>query len=423
MNKFISTAVAMPISERLWPAFGWFIGSYFAVSVVLNRFFFSLFALLALGVALVAVYAYRPRWDTELRALALLLVANLLLVLPNLVLARDGLWSLENPVRMLLMLPIILAVMRYGLKVRFICVGMAIGMLAAAPLVTWQHFVLGVAQPGIYYQHLNFSEVVMSAFAVLLAACLGDRDRLTPLYIAGLLAALYCVILSGSRGTLLAIVPIAVFVLWWGWRQGALGQKLSSRQMLLLPVILLFMGIVLISTGTFMERMQLVVGQTTDYFEKGAARTNVGVRLEMWKGSLLAAREHPLLGIGERDYKIFLKEKIASGELKPAVDNMPHAHNDFFGALQNRGVPGLIMQLLIYALPMLIFLRGLNEARGEKLFAALGGALVTISYATYSLTQVPMRNGQPLVFYIITISLCIGILKHSQSAISEENSR
>jgi len=422
MNKSTSTTVAQPISERLWPAFGWFIGSYFAVSVVLNRFFFSLFALLALGVAFVAIYAHRPRWDAELRALALLLLANLLLALPNLVLARDGLLSLENPVRMLLMLPLILAVMRYGLKARFICVGLAIGMLAASLVVTWQHYVQGVALPGIYYHYLLFSEVVMSGFAMLLAASLGDRDRLTPLYIAGLLAALYCVILSGSRGTLLAIVPIAVFLLWWGWRRGALRLILSSRRVLVLPVILLFMGAVLISTGQFIDRVELAGKQTTNYFERGDASTPISIRLELWQGALIAGREHPLLGVGFRDHGAYLEQKILDGELKPYVANKRHAHNDYLGALQSRGVPGLIMQLLIYALPMLIFLRGLKEARGEKLFVALGGALVTISFATYSLTEVPMHNGQPLVFYIITISLCIGILKHSQSAVSADHS-
>ena len=101
---------------------------------------------------------------------------------------------------------------------------------------------------------------------------------------------------------------------------------------------------------------------------------------------------------------------------------MSHAHNDYFGALQNTGVPGLILQLLIYAVPLLIFLRGLDEAKGKQRVAALGGAMMTISYATHSLTEVPMHNGLPLIFSIVTISLCIGILKHSQGAISSDHS-
>ena len=100
-----------------------------------------------------------------------------------------------------------------------------------------------------------------------------------------------------------------------------------------------------------------------------------------------------------------------------------HAHNDYFNALQNRGVPGLIIQLLIYAVPLVIFLRSLTKSGGVRLTAALGGTLMTLSYATFSLTDVPMRNGLMLVFYIVTISLLIGVVKHSQKDFSADTSR
>ena len=64
---------------------------------------------------------------------------------------------------------------------------------------------------------------------------------------------------------------------------------------------------------------------------------------------------------------------------------------------------------------MLIFVRGLAEVKDEQLFAALGGALMTIGYATYSLTEVPLYNGLPLVFYLVSTGLLIGIIKHAQN--------
>jgi O-antigen ligase len=130
-----------------------------------------------------------------------------------------------------------------------------------------------------------------------------------------------------------------------------------------------------------------------------------------------------VLGIGYRDHKDFFALKILSGELKPDVMQMRHAHNDYFGALQSKGIPGLILQLLIYAVPLLIFIRGLHEARGEQLFAALGGTLMTTAYMTYSLTEVPMHNGLPLIFFIVTTSLLIGILKQPQDTIDKDYSR
>lgn len=422
MTESYSNTTPSTFAERLWPAFSWFIFLLFTTILVLDRAVYALIVLVIVVIAFIAIFTYRPRWDIELRGLALVLLINLLLGLPNIVLAKAGLISLENPLRMLLMLPLILAVMRFGLRIRFICAGLAVGMLAAALVVAWQYHVLGVARPGIHYNPLLFSEIAMSAFAVLVAASLVIRGRWVILYVAGSFAALYGVILSGSRGTLIAIIPIIVFLLWWNWRHGAPRQLSSGCRAFLIPAILIILGVILISNGQFLRRIELGVKQTADYFESGDASTSVGLRLELWRSAWLAAREYPLLGIGGRSNRqAFIEDKIAKGELKPNVPMKRHAHNDYFNTLQNRGAPGLILQLLIYALPLLIFWRGLDQAKGDQLFAALGGMLMTISYMTFSLTEVPMYNGLPLIFFIITTSLLIGIVKNSQNGLNASN--
>jgi len=423
MNKSIPIVVARPFSECLWPSFGWLVCTYFATVLVLDRVVYALVALIAVGIAFTALISYRPILDRELRFFCLVLITNFFLALPNIVLARDGLISLENPVRMLLMIPLILGVMRYGLRPRFICVGLAVGMLAAALVVGWQYHVLEMVRPGIHYNPILFSEVAMSAFGVLLAACLTIRDRLVPLYLAGLLAALYCVILSGTRGTLLAIVPMIIFLLWWGWRFGAMGKfLLSRRRVLLFSIFLLLSGTVLFSAGHFVDRVELAIEQTIDYYEKGDASTPIGLRLEVWQAAWLAGNEHPVLGIGEINRQSYITHKITSGELKSDIAIMRNTHNDYLYAFQSRGVPGLLLILLIYSLPMLIFIRGLTAVKDEQLFASLGGVLLTIEYATYSLTSMPMYDGLPLVFYIVITSLCIGIIKHLQSPNSADYS-
>jgi len=352
-----------------------------------------------------------------------MLITNFFLALPNIVLGRDGLLSLENPVRMLLMLPMIFAVIRFGLNLRYICVGLAVGMLAAVIVVGWQYHVLEMVRPSIHYNPVLFSEVAMSAFAVLLAACLTIQDRLVPLYLAGLIAALYCVILSGTRGTLLAIVPIVAFVLWWGWRQRTGREMLSWRRMLLIPGILLFLGTALISNEHFVNRLQVVVKQTNGYLENRDIESAIGLRLEIWRGALMAGLENPVLGIGNRERGAYIKQKIVDGELKPYVAIMNNTHNDYLYAFQSRGFPGLLLILLVYSLPMLIFIRGLTAVKKEQLFASLGGVLLIIGYATYSLTSMPIHDGLPLVFYLVITSLCIGIVKHSQNAVSADHSR
>jgi len=422
MNKSNIANDPPPFAERLWPGFCWLVFSYFVTVIVLNRGVYTLISLLMIGVVFVAVYGYRPRWDFELRALALLLIVNLFLSLPNIFLGNDGLLSLSNPVRMLFMLPFVFAVMRFGMKLRFICIGLATGMLIAALIVSWQFFLQDVGRPAGYSDPIPFGEVAMSAFAMLLAACLVIQDRWVPLYLAGLVAALYCVILTNSRGPLLAILPILLFLLWWGWQRGTLNHLFSGRRVVLILMILLFLGSVVIGKGHLIDRIKIAVTHTNDYFQKDDASTSVGLRLELWRGAWLAGNEHPILGVGEFRRQPFIAQKIIDGELKSDIAaNWIHVHNDYLNALQFRGYPGLLLVLVFYALMMLIFLRSLSLATGEQLVASLGGALITVGYATYSLTSVPMRSGITVIFYVITISICIGIIKHSPRTNSAEN--
>jgi O-antigen ligase len=425
---FLSTKRKKTLEEtgvgrnHMLSAFKWLIFLFFATILVFDRAVYNLIALLIVSLAFISIYIYRPRWDKEIQILSLVLLLNLLLALPNLLLARDGLLSLENPVRMLLMIPLILTAQRLGIAARFICMGLAIGVLVASIMISWQYYIEGMTRPGGHYNPILFSEIAMSAFAILLAAFLVFQDRMCKLYLVALLASLYCVVLSGSRGPMLAILPIIVFLVWWMWRSDSGKAIWSSHRTILFPSILLFLGLIVIGTGEFVDRTRLAISETSDYFEKGDVNTAVGLRLELWWGTLLAAREHPVLGIGHRDRNVFIKEKIKNGELQPDVKEMRHAHSDYLGALQTRGIPGLVLQVLIYLVPLLIFLRALGVARGEQLFAALAGTLTSIVYMTYSLTEVPMHNGLPLIFYIVTTSLFVGLVNPSQNITSSDHS-
>jgi O-antigen ligase len=408
-------------NQGIWPIFSWLVFMLFSTILIFDRAVYNLLALLIVCLASSVIILHGRLWDAEVKILALVLLANILLAIPNLILGHDDLMSLENPLRMLLMIPLLLAVKRCGLSARFICTGLAIGMLMTSLVVSWQYFVQDVERPGIHYNPILFSEIAMSAFAILLAAWLIFKGRVSILYLFGLLASLYCVVLSGARGSLIALVPILVVWLFWEWGSGAYRGFWRSQRAFLLLVILLFMGILLASSEYVLDRGHLAVSQISDYFERAEASTSVGLRLEMWRGAILAAAEQPLLGIG--DQHIFVIGKVLSGELEPDVLIMRHAHSDYFGALMSRGVPGLILQLLIYAVPLYIFLRGLWQEKGDKLFAALAGTLMIVAYMAFSLTEVPMYNGLPLIFFIIMTSLLIGILRHTHDPTDADNSR
>jgi hypothetical protein len=45
---------------------------------------------------------------------------------------------------------------------------------------------------------------------------------------------------------------------------------------------------------------------------------------------------------------------------------------------------------------------------------ALGGLLSVVGYATFSLTEVPLRNGLTLVFFVVLMAVLVGMLKRRE---------
>ena len=62
-----------------------------------------------------------------------------------------------------------------------------------------------------------------------------------------------------------------------------------------------------------------------------------------------------------------------------------------------------------------IFLSVLRRsAIGEQFSLALGGLLSVVGYATFSLTEVPLRNGLTLVFFVVLMAVLVGMLKRRE---------
>ena len=100
MNNSIYSELSHPLAARLRSYFGWLSFLFFATILVFDHVVYNLLALLLVLTAIVISCVYRLRWDTDIRILAWVLVVNLLLTIPNIALGRDGLISVENPVRM-----------------------------------------------------------------------------------------------------------------------------------------------------------------------------------------------------------------------------------------------------------------------------------------------------------------------------------
>lgn len=114
------------------------------------------------------------------------------------------------------------------------------------------------------------------------------------LKIAGGMAGIYASFLSQSRGGWIAIPFFMVL----GLVAMNRSRKNSKTWLFVLILAIILFG----SIGTFSKSVQtrFIDAKTniTDFYSGKNIDTSVGIRFQLWKGSLVIFREHPLLGVG-----------------------------------------------------------------------------------------------------------------------------
>jgi O-antigen ligase len=217
------------------------------------------------------------------------------------------------------------------------------------------------------------------------------------------LAGLAASVLTGTRGGWVALV-LAALVLWRHAR------GLDSRRVR----ALLGAGVGLLALAWFtpalgvQARFAQGVSDVRLWYEGGSVWTNVGTRLELWKGAVMLIREHPLFGLDFAACRARLAELAQAGRLDPMVLTLPHLHNDGLQELATGGVVGFAIWAAILVAPLLFFLRRLDGVRAPQFAAALGGVLVVLAYVGFGLTEVIFWSMKGSLFYALMVFLLMG---------------
>jgi O-antigen ligase len=322
---------------------------------------------------------------------------------------RDGvrLGSLEKPSRMLFAFTALMLVLWARPDRRTLWWGVAGGALAGAVLVGYQRLGLAVERPGGLINAITFGDLSLLLGLVSIAAAIDLRSSRQVLWPAiGVLAGLAGSVMTGTRGGWLALALAAVVLV----RYSHLLSSRRVRALVILSFALVAATYFIPATGV-RERVGQGVVDITSYFGGGSVFSNVGIRLELWKGAGMLIDEHPLLGV---DYEVALRRMgqwVAEGRLDPVVLTMPHVHNEALQALVTGGLVGLAAWLAILVAPFIFFARLLapRAHAGKSEFAlALAGMLVITSYVCFGLTEVIFWSVKGSLFYALMVFLLMG---------------
>jgi O-antigen ligase len=329
--------------------------------------------------------------------------------------------NLEKPSRMFFAVSGLVLVLAARPPRRVLWWGVIAGALAALPLVSWQRLILNVDRPGGLFNAITFGDLSLCLALLSMAAAIDFRNstRQAVWPALGALAGVAGSVMSGTRGGWIALVlAAAVFI--------RHARIVASRRVRLLLVasFSLFIATWFVPALGMQGRVVQGVTDVRLWLSGDTAFSNVGIRLELWKGALMLIAGHPVFGQDPANYRNQLAQWALDGKIDRVVLTMPHLHNDALQAFVTGGMFGFIGWLGIMAMPLLFFWRAMRRGseggvHGEQFVPALAGTLVVLSYFSFGLTEVMFWSVKGSLFYALMVFLLMGFCLNAKERIGQ----
>lgn len=218
-------------------------------------------------------------------------------------------------------------------------------LIVATYLVLFSIFSLNLER-GDFWNHYNviaFTGIILSGFLAFLGCWLqrGQFNFLSILDLLFMVGLIFiCVYFSETRNVLLTLLVVSgiLFTL----------AHIPHKKKLMVSGLLFCIIMLGIYGNHFMKQMRLnqVVSEVSTYQENSS--TSIGMRLEMWRTSLLITKEAPIVGVGYEERAKKIDKLIETGVINPAVGKFQAVHSDYLEELSIRGIIGLVLLLSLY---------------------------------------------------------------------------
>ncbi|MEO8685148.1 MAG: O-antigen ligase family protein [Devosia sp.] len=367
--------------------------------------------------ALAIVVCWRSDWQRILSSatVALPLLAGVLLVIAFAITAKSA-WHIGIIV---VLAPLFLVAPLTALFERLptrhaltaLAVAALLGSLGAALVACYDTQVLHMARAGFSVANpIHFADISLMLGCIPLLGLAGRRAWWRLVFLAGPMLGIIAVLLSGSRGPILAVVPVtAAFVLL------ALHRLMPNRWFWVgLGAFLLAIAAAIgIGSTTGWLQSQPIVANILDVVRTGASPDgSTTERLSMYKTAWSAFLASPFYGHGMLDFIAITATYAPPGVVFPSYE---HLHNDIADFAVIGGLLGLVAYALLIVAPLVAVWR---LPPGQPRFAVLLLAVpLTIGYFSMGLTNALFGILSLTVLYAVGLSL-IAFLSGPKASLS-----
>ncbi|PKG54833.1 MULTISPECIES: O-antigen ligase family protein [Halomonadaceae] len=335
----------------------------------------------------------------------------------------QGLRGVDKPLRFLLVIPVLALILAHPPRLSFLWGGLALGGIAVGSWGAWQKLFSGVDRAGGYTHVIQFGNISMLTGVLCLAGMgwavkCNNPKRWVLLLGLGAIGGVLGSLFSGSRGGWVGL-PIVLWVLYRGY-----GHELAPRAKIGALIVIVVGGLTVYSVPPLgvKQRVHQAVDDIQRYVSGESRTSSVGARFEMWKGASQLIIEKPILGWGSNGYQQGMHALGEAGIIDAGVAHYGHAHNDFIDATAKRGILGLIALVLLYLVPMQLFMRQLRTSNLVLRSLAVAGALLPVTYIDFGLSQVFLVHNSGVMIYTFWLVVLWGSFRACQLKLGKDTS-
>ncbi len=170
------------------------------------------------------------------------------------------------------------------------------------------------------------------------------------------------------------------------------------------------------------ERVSRGITEVGQYFDGKSVAGSVGLRFEMWRAASTMIDEKLWVGWGEEGYVEPMLNRIDDEKTRKRVSAFTHVHNDMLDVTVKRGLLGLGALLLIYLIPLVLFVVEAARIKAQQLEArafAVSGVILVVSVMLFGLTQAFFRHNSGVTMYVFLVAVAWGYMRCAQQREAE----
>ena len=309
--------------------------------------------------------------------------------------------AIDALTRFLFAIPVYFLVSRIGLNLQILLTGGAVAAIAMGCYAYYQIEILGFNMAVGMTDHNYFGQLALLSTLIAffgLSYVSNNRERL--FFAVASLLGLYAILAASSRGVWIAIPAIVLLVFKYHFLHASSIKKMFFLTIFLMSITVAYLSNVL----SLKDRVNTVIAETYHYFVDNQVGGSAGLRLEMWRASLLLIKDNYGLGAGNLGYTKGIDQLLEENKVSQALQRFTvEPHNYYLKTLIGQGIIGIVLLFLIILIPMRSFFHHVRSRSKQVRINALLGISILLAYMDFMLTNTTLDVQLMSVFLAFTL--------------------